>query len=86
MNEEQVLPETHRRLVSVLNQAPVSFEVIYVDDGSSDATPDVLRKLQEQHAHIRVVRFSRNFGHQVAITAGIEHAGGDAVVIIDADL
>lgn len=86
MNEEQVLPETHRHLVSVLNQAPVAFEIIYVDDGSSDATPDVLRKLQEQDAHVRVVRFSRNFGHQIAITAGIEHAGGDAVVIIDADL
>jgi polyisoprenyl-phosphate glycosyltransferase len=86
MNEEQVLPETHRHLIGVLSQAPLSFEIVYIDDGSTDSTPDVLRTLQEQDSHVRVVRFSRNFGHQVAITAGLEHAAGDAVVVIDADL
>lgn len=86
MNEEESLRQTHQQLVSVLQQAPVSFEIIYVDDGSSDATATVLRELQAANDFVRVIRFSRNFGHQVAITAGIEHAGGDAVVIIDADL
>ena len=86
MNEQEVLRETHQRLVAVLQQAPVNFEIVYVDDGSTDSTPEVLRELQAQDTQVRVVRFSRNFGHQVAITAGLEHASGDAVVIIDADL
>ena len=78
MDEEEVLRETNRRLVAVLQQAPVSFEVVYVDDGSTDSTPDLLRALQAQDARVRVVRFSRNFGQQIAITAGLEHASGDA--------
>ena len=86
MNEQEVLRETHQRLVAVLQQAPLNFEIVYVDDGSTDSTPEVLRELQAQDTQVRVVRFSRNFGHQVAITAGLEHASGDAVVIIDADL
>jgi len=86
MNEEQVLRETNRRLTAVLQQAPVNFEILYVDDGSKDSTADVLRDLQAQDSRIRVIRLSRNFGHQIAITAGLEHAAGDAVVIIDADL
>jgi glycosyltransferase involved in cell wall biosynthesis len=86
MNEEQVLRETNHRLLTVLEKAAVNFEIVYVDDGSTDSTPDVLRQLQTQDARLRVVRFSRNFGHQIAITAGLEHASGDAVVILDADL
>jgi polyisoprenyl-phosphate glycosyltransferase len=86
MNEEEVLRETHGRLISVLQEVPVGLEIVYVDDGSTDSTPDALRELQAQDVRIRVIRFSRNFGHQVAITAGLEHASGDAVVIIDADL
>jgi glycosyltransferase involved in cell wall biosynthesis len=86
MNEQEVLRETNQRIVEFLNQASVNFEIIYVDDGSTDSTPDVLRELQAQDARLRVVRFSRNFGHQIAITAGLEHTSGDAVVIIDADL
>jgi polyisoprenyl-phosphate glycosyltransferase len=86
MNEEAVLRTTHQRLISVLEQAPLSFELVYVDDGSTDSTPNILRDLQSQDTRVRVVRFSRNFGHQIAITAGVEHASGDAVAIIDADL
>jgi glycosyltransferase involved in cell wall biosynthesis len=86
LNEQEVLRQTNQQLIAVLQRAPINFEMIYVDDGSTDSTPDVLRELQLQDARIRVVRFSRNFGHQVAITAGLEHASGDAVVIIDADL
>jgi glycosyltransferase involved in cell wall biosynthesis len=86
MNEEEVMRQTHTHLVSVLQKSPANFEIVYIDDGSSDATVDVLRELQTGDPRVRVVRFSRNFGHQVAITAGLEHASGDAVVIIDADL
>lgn len=86
MNEEEVLRETNRRLIAVLEGVSLNFEIVYVDDGSTDATPVLLRELQAQDSRIRVVRFSRNFGHQVAITAGLEHASGDAVAIIDADL
>jgi dolichol-phosphate mannosyltransferase len=86
MNEEAVLSETNHRLVEVLDQITPSFEIVYVDDGSTDATAELLRGLQRNDERVRVVRFSRNFGHQVAITAGLEHARGNAVVIIDADL
>ncbi len=86
MNEEEILRETNRRVVAVLEGISVNFEIVYVDDGSTDSTPDLLRELQTNEPRVRVVRFSRNFGHQIAITAGLAHASGDAVVIIDADL
>jgi dolichol-phosphate mannosyltransferase len=86
LNEEEVLRSTNRRLVGVLEQLPQKFEILYVDDGSTDATAEILRELQALDGRIRVVRFSRNFGHQMAITAGLEHAAGDAVLTIDADL
>jgi glycosyltransferase involved in cell wall biosynthesis len=86
LNEEQVLRETNRRLLAVLEQLPLKFEIVYVDDGSTDRTPQILLELQMLDERVRVVRFSRNFGHQMAITAGLEHASGDAVAIIDADL
>jgi polyisoprenyl-phosphate glycosyltransferase len=85
-NEEEIICDTNRRIEAVLEQAPLDFEIIYVDDGSSDSTPELLRQLQQSDERVRVVRFSRNFGHQMAITAGLEHASGDAVVIVDADL
>jgi glycosyltransferase involved in cell wall biosynthesis len=85
-NEEEVLRSTNRRLVGVLEQLPLKFEILYVDDGSTDGTAEMLRELQALDDRIRVIRFSRNFGHQMAITAGLEHAAGDAVAIIDADL
>ena len=85
-NEEEVLNETNRRLFAALDKIPMQLEIIYVDDGSTDSTAEILRDLQTGDPRIRVIRFSRNFGHQMAITAGIEHASGDAVAIIDADL
>jgi dolichol-phosphate mannosyltransferase len=86
-NEEQVIRETHARLVGVLEQLPpLRFEIIYVDDGSQDQTPFILGQVQSGDERVRVILLSRNFGHQVAVTAGMEHASGDAVVLIDADL
>lgn len=86
-NEENVLAETHKRLTSVLDGlAPLAYEVVYVDDGSHDGTVGVLRDLCKTCESVRVVLLSRNFGHQIAVTAGLVHARGDAVVVIDADL
>src|SRR5258705_590799 len=86
-NEAQVIVETNRQLVATLaGLEGLDFEIVYVDDGSSDATVDLLRTIQGADKHARVVRLSRNFGHQLAVSAGLEHARGDAVVIIDADL
>lgn len=85
-NEEAVLRQTHQRLVGVLQQLGSAFEIIYVDDGSTDSTFDLQREIQAGDTRVRIVRLSRNFGHQVAITAGLEHAAGDAVILIDADL
>lgn len=85
-NEEQVLRDTNQRLVAVLERLPLRFEIIYVDDGSKDLTPEILRGLAALDERVRVISLSRNFGHQMAITAGLEYASGDAVIIIDADL
>ena len=85
-DEEAVLPELHRRMQAVLvNNAP-NYELVYVDDGSSDESPAILLAAAAADPRVRVLRLSRNFGHQAAVTAGIEHARGDAVVVIDADL
>jgi polyisoprenyl-phosphate glycosyltransferase len=86
-NEELVLSATHQRLSAVFAAMPeVGYELVYVNDGSHDLTQQILADIQKQDTHVRVVRLSRNFGHQIAVTAGIELAVGDAVVIIDADL
>ena len=86
-NEEEVISTTHRRLVQALESlARIEFELVFVDDGSQDRTLEILRTFQATDRRIRVVAFSRNFGHQVAVTAGLEHTTGDAVVLIDADL
>src|SRR3569833_908933 len=85
--EQEVISATYRRLVAVLEKVPgIAFELVFVDDGSRDSTLELLRALQASDRRVRVVAFSRNFGHQIAVTAGLEHAAGDAVVLIDADL
>ena len=85
-NEQEVLRDTNQRLLAVLEQLPLDCEIIYVDDGSTDSTPELLRELHIHDGRVRVVSLSRNFGQQIAITAGLQHASGDAVVVIDADL
>jgi polyisoprenyl-phosphate glycosyltransferase len=86
VNEEAVLPETHRRLLAALGDIQTPFEIIYVDDGSTDSTFKLLRGFQAGDPRVRVIRLARNFGHQMAVTAGLQHAQGTAVVMIDADL
>jgi dolichol-phosphate mannosyltransferase len=86
-NEEAVILETYKRLTSELSKLQdISLEFVFVDDGSRDATFRLLSEIQRTDSRVRVVAFSRNFGHQIAVTAGLEHAAGDAVVLIDADL
>jgi dolichol-phosphate mannosyltransferase len=86
-NEQDVLRATHERLTSVLAaMSELDYELIFVNDGSHDDTQLILTQLQGLDPHVRVLLLSRNFGHQIAVTAGLEEAAGDAVVIIDADL
>src|ERR1700719_4127160 len=86
LNEAEALRDTNAQLVSALGQIPADFEVVYMVHASTEQTLNILRELQSHDKRIRAVRFSRNLGHQMAITAGLEHAAGDAIVIIDADL
>ena len=85
-NEEAVIPELHKQLQAFLKELAVDSEVVFVNDGSRDASLPLLRDLVKQDARYRVLSFSRNFGHQTAITAGVDHARGKAVVVMDADL
>ena len=86
--EEDVLPSFHAELCTVLNMLgpTYSFEIIYVDDGSQDRTLSVLRALASADSRVHYLSLSRNFGHQAALTAGLEHARGDAVITLDSDL
>ena len=85
-NEEEVIPELHRRMAAVLGNIGQPWELVCVNDGSRDASLSMLLSLREQDARVKIINFSRNFGHQIAITAGMDYALGDAIAIIDADL
>lgn len=85
-NEEEAIAECHRRLTHVLRGLDLWYEIIYVDDGSRDATAARLAALHAADPNVTVIELSRNFGHQPAVTAGLEAARGEVVVIIDADL
>lgn len=85
-NEQKVLPELFRRLTNISENWNVEWEVICVDDGSTDNTLDLLYKQHQNDPRWLAISFSRNFGHQKAVSAGLLHATGDAVVVIDADL
>ena len=86
LNEQETLEELHRRLRSVMEQLDGPSEVVFVDDGSVDDSFEIMCKLREGDPRLKVVRMSRNFGHQIALTAGLDHAVGKAVIIMDADL
>lgn len=83
-NEADVLPEFHRRLTAVMQGLHCRWEVLYVNDGSTDQTMEVLHQLRQPH--VAIIDLSRNFGKEIALSAGLDHAAGDAVVVIDADL
>jgi len=86
-NEEAVIPELHARLQEFLGKlAPVDAEVLFVNDGSRDRSMELLRSVAAGEPRYRILSFARNFGHQTAITAGIDYARGKAVVVMDADL
>jgi glycosyltransferase involved in cell wall biosynthesis len=86
LNEAAVLPALYRRLCDATAVWPGPSELIFVDDGSTDATLHMLRRLAQEDPRIKVVSFARNFGQQVAVSAGLEHVSGDVAVILDADL
>ncbi|WP_373510841.1 glycosyltransferase family 2 protein [Thiocapsa sp.] len=85
-NEAEVIDELHRRLAAVIDGLGVTAEVIYVNDGSRDATLDILYRLRAADPRVAVLNLSRNFGKEIAMTAGLDHCRGEATVIIDADL
>lgn len=85
-NEESVLKETVKRMQKVISGSGWTAELIFVNDGSRDSSLDILKEEKKQYDNIRIINLSRNFGHQMAITAGLDNARGDAAVIIDADL
>jgi len=85
-DEEAVLPEFHRRLGAVLDTVSPRVEIIYVNDGSRDACSALLAKLNAEDPRVCVIELSRNFGKEIAMTAGLDHAEGDAVIVIDSDL
>jgi len=84
--EELVAKECYNQLTEVLDNNSFDYEIIFVNDGSKDKTEEILSKIAENDPKVKVINFSRNFGHQTAVTAGIFNATGDAIVIIDADL
>ena len=85
-NEKESLPELYRRVSQVMSSTQEPWELILVDDGSTDGSTDEIRALAAKDEHVQPVIFARNFGHQIAVTAGLDYSRGDAVVIIDADL
>ncbi|CAI8853918.1 MULTISPECIES: glycosyltransferase family 2 protein [Bacillus] len=84
--EEEVAQECYNRLKSVMIQNNINYEFVFVNDGSTDRTMEILKEIAANDYRAKVVNFARNFGHQTAVTAGIDCASGDAIVIIDADL
>lgn len=85
-NEVQSLPEFYRRVKQVLDGLGVQWELLLVDDGSTDGSTDLIRQLAREDSRVRALIFARNFGHQLAVTAGLDHCRGQAAIIIDSDL
>lgn len=85
-NEAPVLPLLRQRLSQFAESLPCELEILLVNDGSSDHSMDLLMAWAAEERHVKVLGFARNFGHQIAVTAGLDHASGDAIVVLDADL
>jgi polyisoprenyl-phosphate glycosyltransferase len=84
--EGEVAQECYDRLKSVMQDNKIKYEFIFVNDGSTDKTLDILTEIADRDSQAKIVNFARNFGHQTAVTAGVDFASGDAIIIIDADL
>jgi glycosyltransferase involved in cell wall biosynthesis len=85
-NEELIVRESYKRLKKVMDSINEPYEIIFVNDGSRDKTSFIVSEICEIDTNIKLIDFSRNFGHQIAITAGMDYSEGDAVVVIDGDL
>lgn len=85
-NEEEVLTEFHETLVKAVSEVPVCLEIVYVNDGSTDNTLDIINGIRAKDKRVTLIDLSRNFGKEIALSAGLHKAAGDAVVVIDADL
>lgn len=85
-NEQEVIAESYRRLKAVMDGMNEEYELLFVNDGSRDNTMNIMCAIQAEDPRVRIIDFSRNFGHQAAVTAGMANARGNAVVLIDADL
>lgn len=85
-NEEGNLPELYRRITEVMDRTGEPWELVLINDGSADRTPEIMRELHALDPRVHYIDFARNFGHQLAVTAGMDYAQGEAVVLIDADL
>ncbi len=86
LNEEETLPYFYERIIKVMAQVQESFELLLINDGSTDQSYRIMQELHQQDSRVRVINFSRNFGHQAAISAGLDYACGQAIIILDADL
>jgi glycosyltransferase involved in cell wall biosynthesis len=85
-NEAETIPLFYQRIRETMEALDEPWELVYVDDGSTDSSADLIRNLAHEDPHVRPVIFARNFGHQIAVTAGLDYARGQAVVIMDSDL
>jgi len=85
-NEEALVSEFYQRVVATMEALNESFEIVLVNDGSTDRSPEIMRQIHAGDPRVKVINFSKNFGHQIAITAGIDYALGRAVVVLDSDL
>ena len=85
-NEEEVMAESYKRLAAVMDTCEYEYELVFINDGSKDKTMEIMGEVAKKDNRVKLINFSRNFGHQIAISAGIDYAKGDAVIIIDADL
>ena len=85
-NESEIIPELWRRLSDILDKLDSSSEVIFINDGSVDNSLELLKEINHKNQKVKIISFSRNFGHQCALSAGIDHANGKAVILMDGDL